>query len=74
VALQRIARLAFVASVIAIVVGSLLPADDVPSLGMWDKLEHALTYASVAAIGALAFAGRAGAWLALAAGLVALGG
>jgi VanZ family protein len=58
VALQKIARTAFAIAGLAIVVASLLPADELPSIDVWDKLEHAVSYAVLAALGALAYAGR----------------
>jgi VanZ family protein len=70
---QRIARSAFTISTIGIVVVSLLPAEELPSLGLWDKLEHALAYAVVAALGGLAWAGRSRAWAAIGVFLVLLG-
>jgi VanZ family protein len=62
VGLQRLARIGFVVGTLFIVVVSLLPADDIPSLGMWDKLEHALTYATVAALGGVGWAGNTRSW------------
>lgn len=73
VGLQRFARFAFWFGTLAIVVVSLLPADDVPDIGMWDKLEHALTYAMVAALGCVGWAGHGRDWGRIAALLVTLG-
>jgi VanZ family protein len=73
VALQKIARGAFAIAVIAIVAASLLPADELPSFDMWDKLEHVLAYALLAVLGALAWAGRTRAAAVLAVSLVAMG-
>ena len=71
--LQRLARIAFALGVLLIVYLSLIPTEELPSLGLWDKLEHALAYGLVAVTGGIGWAGRGRAWTLLAAGLVALG-
>jgi VanZ family protein len=73
VVFQRLARAAFTIGTIGIIVVSLLPAEELPSIGLWDKLEHAIAYATVAALGGLAWAGRARAWAAIGIALVTLG-
>ena len=70
---SKLARAGFAVGAVAITVLSLMPADELPSTGMWDKLEHALAYGVLAAVGALGWAGRARAWAVLGASLVALG-
>ena len=70
---QKLARSAFAVGTIGIVIVSLLPAEELPSLGLWDKLEHAVAYAVVAALGGLAWAGRTRAWAAIGVSLVLLG-
>ncbi len=72
-AFQKIARGAFAIAVIAIVAASLLPAEELPSLDIWDKLEHVLAYSLLAVLGALAWAGRARATAVLGISLVAMG-
>ena len=71
--LQRLARIGFALGTLAIIVLSLLPADEVPSLGMWDKLEHALTYGTVAALGGVGWAGNAKIWARVGISLAVLG-
>jgi len=73
VGLQRFARVGFVLGTVAIVWLSLLPGADVPALGLWDKLEHTLAYGTVAAIGAVGWAGRARDWARVAVFLATLG-
>jgi VanZ family protein len=70
---QRLARVACGLGTITIVVLSLLPATDLPDLGLSDKLEHAAAYGLVAALGALGWAGHARARVVLSASLVGLG-
>lgn len=72
-AIQKLARWVFAIATIAIVFVSLIPAEELPSTGLWDKLEHGLAYAIVATLGALGWAGRPRAWAVLGAALVALG-
>src|SRR5262249_23684417 len=45
----------FAAGTIAVIVLSLLPGKDMPSLGLSDKLEHLLAYALLGLTGGLAF-------------------
>jgi VanZ family protein len=73
VILQRLARIAFGLGALLIIYLSLIPADELPNLGLWDKLEHALAYGLVTVIGGIGWAGRGRAWTLLASGLVALG-
>lgn len=72
--IQRLFRASFFLGVIAICVASLVPVEELPSIEIWDKLEHALAYGAVAALGAAGWAGRRRAWLMLGFGLAALGG
>jgi len=60
----------FIAACATIVWLSLAPTTALPSVNMWDKLEHAVAYCVLALLGAWSF--RAGSWR-LAFGLLALG-
>jgi VanZ family protein len=73
VGLQRLARIAFALGALAITYLSLVPVEELPSLGLWDKLEHAAAYAAVATFGAVGWAGNGRAWARLGSGLVLLG-
>jgi VanZ family protein len=73
VTLQRLARVAFAVGTVAIVVFSLVPARELPTLGLWDKLEHALSYAFVAVLGVVGWGGRARTRAVLAGMLISLG-
>lgn len=55
-AFRRLARAAFTVGLVATAVLSLLPAGAAPHVGVWDKLQHALTYAALAAAGCAGFA------------------
>jgi len=73
VALQRIARIAFALGALAIIFLSLLPADELPDIDVWDKLEHAIAYATVSLALGIGWAGQRRAWYLLGSGLVVLG-
>jgi len=73
VILQRLARTAFAFGALLIVYFSLIPVEELPVFGLWDKVEHALAYGLVAMMGGIGWAGRGGAWTRLAVGLVVLG-
>ena len=51
-------KLVFWCAVIAVGVVSLLPRDALPETGMWDKLEHAATYAILCVIGVVSYPRR----------------
>ena len=70
---QKTARTAFAIAGLAIIAASLLPADELPAIDVWDKLEHALSYAVLAVLGALAYAGRGRSTVVLGVSLVAMG-
>ena len=53
--LTRVARLAFAVGVVAVIVLSLAPSSTLPSLDLWDKIEHAVAYAFLAATGCFGF-------------------
>lgn len=57
-AIRLLSRLAFAASVVVVCVLSLLPADDLPSIDLWDKYEHFLAYGELAFLGLIAFPGK----------------
>lgn len=66
------ARAAFAAGLVVTAVLSLLPAGAAPDVGVWDKLQHALTYAALAVVGCAGFA-AAGRRMAVVLGLLAYG-
>ena len=72
-AFRKLARATFAIATLAVVVVSLLPIEELPSLDVWDKLEHAVAYALLALLGAVAWAGRARASAMIAVSLVGLG-
>ena len=55
--IRTLARMVFVAGVLAVVALSLLPQESLPDLGLWDKLNHAMAYAALALAGGLGFTG-----------------
>lgn len=60
------ARFAFVAGAVAVTILCLLPSEDLPAVPLWDKLEHLLAYALLAASGGIAYPRRrARLWIAL---------
>ena len=69
---HQLARWAFAFTALSVVGISVLPGRDVPNIGLWDKLEHVIAYATLALVGAFAFPGFLGAAL-LAVLLPALG-
>jgi VanZ family protein len=54
-ALASAFKLAFVIATLMVVVLSLLPGNDLPAVGISDKLEHVIAYAILALLGGLAF-------------------
>ena len=44
--------------IVVLAVLLLTPGDDLPKVGLWDKLEHGLAFGVVAFTGAVAFPGR----------------
>lgn len=71
--LERLARMAFLVGLAAVMVLSLVPQDMVPSTDVSDKVNHLAAYGALAFAGAIGFRGRRTLVL-LAAGLLALGG
>jgi len=69
-ALASAIKLAFVGATLMVVVLSLLPGNDLPAVGISDKVEHIIAYAVLALLGGLAFPG---ATVLLAVALSALG-
>src|SRR5215470_19376130 len=63
--LKAVSRCVFAAGAIAVVILSLLPGADLPSLGVSDKIEHMAAYAAISLAGAAAFPTRGGALLLL---------
>lgn len=53
--LMGVARVAFAIGLVAVIVLSLLPSNTLPSLDLWDKIEHAVAYALLAATGCVGF-------------------
>ncbi len=66
------ARIGFWCGVGIITVTSVLPADALPQVNLWDKLLHALSYGGVAALGGAGF-GETRTRHFIALGLIALG-
>lgn len=54
----RLATGAFCVSVAVTAALLLMPAQDLPETGLWDKLEHAVTFAALTVLGTLAFPRR----------------
>jgi VanZ family protein len=54
-AVRQVARAVFLASLLAVIVLSLLPQAEVPQLGISDKLEHFAAYAGLALLGGIGF-------------------
>jgi VanZ family protein len=69
---QIVLRAAFATALAALAVVLLLPGPDLPNLGLWDKLEHAIAFAVPALLGFLAFPSSRHAWP-LAFGLIMFG-
>lgn len=69
---QRIMRTCFALALAVVTVLLLLPSDELPKTGVWDKFEHALTFAVLALLGTAAFPERRHAWW-LAFGLIGFG-
>jgi VanZ family protein len=66
-------RLAFASAVVAVIVGSLLPRDTMPPVGLSDKHQHLAAYAVLAALAWAAFpTRRAALWLMLLLPLLAI--
>ena len=55
---HRFALGAFSVAVTAVGVSLIIPADELPPTGLWDKLEHALAFAGLMIFGTLAFPQR----------------
>ena len=55
---HRLALGAFVVAVTAVGVSLIIPADELPPTGLWDKLEHAIAFAGLMILGTLAFPER----------------
>lgn len=53
--LRTVAAVAFVACTLLVLVLSLMPGQEMPDLGIWDKAEHFAAYAGLGGLGALAF-------------------
>jgi VanZ family protein len=70
-ALRTLFRAGFAASVLLVVVLSVLPQEVVPVFRISDKVAHFIAYAAIAALGVLGFQGAAGG---VVIGVVALGG
>lgn len=71
--LRALCRIGFALSVLAVLLLSLLPAERLPEVRLWDKLAHMIAYAEIAALGALGFPAQR-ATMAMLAGVAALGG
>ncbi len=56
--IRKVARFSFTIGVLAVTWLSLTPQDALPEIDMWDKLQHAVTYAALAICGAVGFLGR----------------
>jgi VanZ family protein len=63
--ISTVSRYAFGAGVVAVVVLSVLPGKELPSLGISDKIEHVVAYTTLGLAGGLAFPTRRGALLLL---------
>src|SRR5262245_53287029 len=63
--ITMVSRWAFALGAVAVVVLSLLPGREMPSLAVSDKVEHMIAYASLGLAGGLAFPTRRGALLLL---------
>ena len=60
---RLLARIAFVAGALLVLVGSLTPGTEMPEIDVSDKLQHFGAYAGLAFLGLLAWPqGRAGGW------------
>ena len=55
---KTVSRYVFAAGMVAVVVLSLLPGKDMPSVGVSDKIEHVVAYALLGLAGGLAFPTR----------------
>lgn len=68
----RVACALFIAGLLVVAVLMVTPGEDLPTVSLWDKLEHGLAFGFLAVTGAVAFPGRAS-LLRLGFGLPALG-
>ncbi len=68
--IRTLCRIGFAVSILAVLVLSLLPDDDLPVVELSDKVRHFIAYAEIAAIGLLAYAAAP---VLVIAGVVALG-
>jgi VanZ family protein len=69
---RRVALCTFAVELVVVALLLLLPADALPEADIWDKLEHAGTFAALTVTGLLAFPDRRRRWW-LAFGLIAFG-
>ena len=69
---RELSRAAFYLGLLLVVALSLVPQEAIPPTGLWDKTNHILAYAALAATGGLAYRGLR-AWLLVAVGLLILG-
>ncbi len=54
---RKLAKTAFFIGLMAVIALSLLPQENLPETGMWDKLNHALVYGVLAVLGGFGFKG-----------------
>ncbi len=54
---RKLAKTAFFIGLVAVIALSLLPQENLPETGMWDKLNHALAYGVLAVLGGFGFKG-----------------
>lgn len=69
--LRKLCRAGFAVSILAIIVLSLLPGDDLPDFDLSDKIGHFIAYAEISLLGILGYRARTGTVLAA---VAALGG
>jgi VanZ family protein len=69
---HRLAVGAFCVGVVVVAALLLMPGEDLPETGLWDKLEHTLAFAALTVLGILAFPKRGDAPL-LMVGLITFG-
>lgn len=70
--IERLSRAAFPIGLLLVVALSLIPQEAMPPTGLWDKANHVLAYAALAATGSLAYRGVRS-WVLVAVGLLILG-
>ena len=54
---RKLAKSAFLIGLVAVIALSLVPQETLPETGTWDKLNHALAYGVLAALGGIGFKG-----------------